>query len=56
MYLFLTFLSLVFQSSMLFSAHFTQFNVLPLHPSCKIITTFLETGCKEIIDQGKLED
>lgn len=56
MYISLTFLFLVFQSSTLLATHFTQFSVLPLHPSCKIITTFLETGCKEMIDQVKLED
>lgn len=56
MHLYLTFLSLMFQSSILLTAHFTLFNVLPLHSSSKIITTFLETGCKEMIEQVKLED
>lgn len=51
-----TFLSLVFQSSTLLTAHFTQSSVPQVHPACKIISTFLETDCKEMNDKVKLED
>lgn len=56
MFVSLTFLSLVFQSSTLLTAHFTQSGVPRVHPACKIISTFLETDCKDMNAKVKLED